>query len=232
MHKYFCVCFMVHILDFPGRPDSQQSACNARDPESIPCWKDPLEKGMATHSSILAWRISMDRGAWWAIVHRVAKSQTRLSDFHSLTHSWSTERIWPVHWPDSALTKTKRKILMDIQSQLKCYLWESSVCMICAKILPFVSKSDTRWYLSIYKFSSVQSLSRVWLFATPWTAAHQASLSITNSRNPPKPISIVSVMPSNHLILCCPLLLLPSIFPSIRVFSSEWVLRIRWPKCS
>ena len=65
---------------------------------------------------------------------------------------------------------------------------------------------------------------------TPWTAACQASLSITNSQSPPKPMSIESVMPSNHLILCCPLLLLPSIFPSIRVFSNESALHIRWPK--
>ena len=78
-------------------------------------------------------------------------------------------------------------------------------------------------------FSSVQSLSRVQLFATPWTAARQASLSITNSRSPPKPMSIESVMPSNNLILCHPLLL-PSIFPSIRVFSSESALHIRSPK--
>ena len=70
------------------------------------------------------------------------------------------------------------------------------------------------------QFSSVQSLSRVWLFATPWTAARQASLSITNSRSLLKLMSIELVMPSNHLILCCPLLLLPSIFPSIRVFSN------------
>ena len=79
-------------------------------------------------------------------------------------------------------------------------------------------------------FSSVQSLSRVWLFATPWTAARQAFLSITNSQSPPKPMSIESVMPSNHLILCCPLLFLPSIFLSIRVFSNESALHIRWPK--
>ena len=79
------------------------------------------------------------------------------------------------------------------------------------------------------QFSSVQSLSRVLLFATPWTAAHQASLSITNSWSLLKLMSIESVMPSNHLILCCPLLL-PSIFPSIRVFSNESVLHIRWPK--
>ena len=76
---------------------------------------------------------------------------------------------------------------------------------------------------------SVQSLSRVWLPATPWTAAHQASLSITNSWSPPKPMSFESVRPSNHLILCHPLLL-PSISPSIGVFSSESALHIRWPK--
>ena len=80
------------------------------------------------------------------------------------------------------------------------------------------------------QFSSVQSLNSVLLFATPWTAVRQASLSITNSRSPPKPKSIESVMPSNHLILCHPLLLLPSIFPSIRVFSNESALPIRWPK--
>ena len=80
------------------------------------------------------------------------------------------------------------------------------------------------------KFSSVQSLSLVWLFATPWTAAHQASLSITNSWSLLKLMSIESVMPSSHLILCHPLLLLPPIPPSIRVFSNESTLRMRWPE--
>ena len=80
------------------------------------------------------------------------------------------------------------------------------------------------------EFSSVQSLSSVRLFATPWTAAHQASLSITNFRSLLKPLSIESVMPSNHLILCRPLLLLSSIFPSIRAFSNESTLHMRWPK--
>ena len=79
-------------------------------------------------------------------------------------------------------------------------------------------------------FSSVQSFSSVQLFATPWMAVHQASLSITNSQSLLKPISIESVMPSIHLILCHPLLLLHSIFPSIRVLSNESVLHIRWPK--
>ena len=78
--------------------------------------------------------------------------------------------------------------------------------------------------------TSVQSLSHVWLFATPWTAAHQASLSISNSQSLLKLMSIELVMPSNHLILCLPLLLPPSIFPIIWVFSNESVLRIRWPK--
>ena len=80
------------------------------------------------------------------------------------------------------------------------------------------------------QLSSVQSLSRVWLFAIPWTAAREASLSFTNCRSLPKPMSIELVMPSNHLILCRSLLLLPSIFPSFRVFSNESALRIRWPK--
>ena len=84
--------------------------------------------------------------------------------------------------------------------------------------------------VSVSLFHSVQSLSRVQLFATPWITARQASLSITNSQSLPKLMSIESVMPSNHLILCHPLLLLSSIFPSIRVFSNESVLCIKWPK--
>ena len=87
------------------------------------------------------------------------------------------------------------------------------------------------FHVSSYsEISSFQSLRCVWLFAIPWTAARQASLSITNSWSSPKPMSIESVMPSNHLILCRPLLLLPSIFPSFRVFSNESALHIRWPK--
>ena len=84
-------------------------------------------------------------------------------------------------------------------------------------------------FIFSFQFSSVQSLSHVRIFATPWTAAHQASLSITNSQTFPKPMSIVSVMLSNHLIFCRPLLLLPPIPPSIRVFSNESALLIRWP---
>ena len=91
------------------------------------------------------------------------------------------------------------------------------------------SLSPPHWRLSPMLLV-VQSLSRVGLFATPWTAARQASLFLTISQSLPKFTSIELVMPSNHLILCCPLLLLPWVFPSIRVFPNELALRIRWPK--
>ena len=95
-------------------------------------------------------------------------------------------------------------------------------CLMCKFTKPLKSVS--------FHFSSVQLLSHVWLFATPWIAARQASLSITNSRSSLKLMSIELVMPSSHLILCCPLLLLPPIPPSIRIFSNESTLRMMWPK--
>ena len=99
-----------------------------------------------------------------------------------------------------------------------------------ATILNSTDLGENTLFSSLFQFSSVQSLSRVRLFATPWTAACQASLSITNSRSLFKLMFIASVMPSDNLILCCPFLLLPSIVASIRVFSNESLLRIRWPK--
>ena len=101
----------------------------------------------------------------------------------------------------------------------------STYYVICTIIILFC-----KWKNYLKKFSSVQLLSHVQLFVTPWTAARQASVSITNSRSLLKLLSIESVLPSNHLILCRPLLLPPSIFPRIRVFSKESVLCIRWPK--
>ena len=102
--------------------------------------------------------------------------------------------------------------------------WQKPMQVLCCALLDMLS------LMCLLDISSVQLLSRVRLFATPWIAARQASLSITNFRNPPKPISIKSVMTSSHLILCRPLLFLPPILPSIRVFSNESALRMRWPK--
>ena len=106
-----------------------------------------------------------------------------------------------------------------IKSQYKCPILIEVFCDHPVAMLSY-----------FLQFSPVQSLSHVWLFETQWTAAHQASLSITNSQSLPKIISIESVMPCSHLILCHPLVPLPSIFPSIRLFSNESALPIRWPK--
>ena len=115
-----------------------------------------------------------------------------------------------------------------LHDSMDCSLPGSSVQGVFqARVLEWVAIAFSG---SVFEITSVQSLSRVQLFSTPWTAAHQASLSITNSQSLLTLMSIESVMPSNHLILCRPLLLLPSIFPSTRVFSNESVLRIRWPK--
>ena len=101
-------------------------------------------------------------------------------------------------------------------------------CLVSNYYLP-VTSNPQLWQQKCLQFSSDQSLSRVWLFVTPWAAAHQAFLSITNPQSLPKPTSVKSVMPFNHLMLCHPLLL-PSIFPNMRVFSNQSALCIRWPK--
>ena len=140
-------------------------------------WEDPLEKEMATHSSILAWKMP-----------------------------WTEE-------PGRLQTIGLQRIRHDRATSLSLSILN-------------------RWYTTYVSHIVVvvQFLSRVLLFVTPWTAACQASLSFTISRSLLKLMFIKSVMPSNHLILCHPLLLPPSIFPSIKVFSNESVLHIRWPK--
>ena len=140
---------------------------------------------MATHPSVLAWRIpgTGEPGGLLSV------------GSHRVRHDWS-----------------------NLVAAAAGFCWGLSV-------------AEVSWYLKcIIQFSLVQSLSRVRLFATPWIAAHQASLSITNSRSSPRLMSIESMMPSSHLILCHSLLLLPPIPPSIRVFSSESTLRMRWSK--
>ena len=112
---------------------------------------------------------------------------------------------------------------MTTSLHYEIFLTSKSVILLCYSVTNVAMSA-------FFCFSSVQSLSHVQLFATPWTAARQASLSITNSWSLLRLMSIESVMPSNYLIFCRPLLLLPSIFPSINVFSNESVLCIRWPK--
>ena len=136
-----------------------------------------------------------------------------------------------------------RRHMWASQAGFSCWVYATFRCFVklllasgslrMSKFMPstgYPTPEDTHPTSSHSSSSSIQSLSCVWLFETPWTAARQASLSITNSRSLPKFRPIESVMPSNRLILCCPLLLLPSIFPSIRVFPNESVLHIRWPK--
>ena len=150
----------------------------------------------------------MDRGAWWATVHRTAQSRTRLNTHITLLLLKLREvrQLTSGHIPRGWCSKDS---LSGLHALKRC---------------PFPG-SATSLFWGWTGFSHVQ------LFVTPWTAACQASLSITNSQSSLKFMSIELVMPSHHLILCRPLLLLPSIFPSIRVFSNESVLCIRWPKC-
>ena len=126
---------------------------------------------------------------------------------------------------------------LSLENKLKgynhrlCFLWiikKFNLELLAAWYRRFAK--NTSLYSSLLAFSSVQLLSRVWLFVTPWIAARQAALSITNSRSSLKLMSIELVMPSSHLILCRPLLLLPPTPPSIRVFSNKSTLRMKWPK--
>ena len=131
----------------------------------------------------------------------------------SSVHSISQARI--LEWV--AISSSRGPFPTSDQTKVS---WIAGSLLLCRWILHRLSK----------QFSSVLSFSCVRLSVIAWTAARQASLSITNFRNFLKFMSIKLVMPSNHLILCCPLLLLPSVFPSIRVFSNESVLHIRWPE--
>ena len=120
----------------------------------------------------------------------------------------NTPRCW------NSLVEVSKRLCLHV-----CLQYKAGICLL-----------DCKENAALLHFSSVQSLSRVWLFVTPWITTHQASLSITNSRSLLKLMSIESVMPSSHLILCRLLRLLPPIPPSIRVFSNESTLPVRWPK--
>ena len=146
--------------------------------------------------------------------------------YRRLRCNWGLEKKESVFWQGS-LTGSQMQaplflLRMTSWDPHRPYTWkelQGSLCFLKVSV-----------HIQILQFSSVQLLSCVIFFATPWTLACQASLSINNLQSPPKPMSIESVMPSNYLILCHLLLLLPSISPSIRVFSTESVLRIKWPK--
>ena len=187
---------------------------------------------MATHSSILAWRTPQteEPGGLQPI-----GSQRVRHDWSGLAHI-HTER----HEDDKGLffiygAGTWRTLLIPLLPRAPSLLSEPSFRFLLRrfKFFQILLINSVFTYINhclFLLFSSVQSLIRVQLFATPWTAARQAPLAISNSWSLLKLMSIESVMPSNHLIFCCPLLLPPSIFPSIRVFSNESVLHIRWPK--
>ena len=164
-----------------------------------------------------------DGGAWWAAVYGVAQSRTRLK------------------WLSSSSIKFNNLCYAEIQEEKHVFhcnqiysLWKIKLFnTVFALSITFCQSLQCAFYWgALLRFisQSVQSLSCVRLFATPWIAAHQASLSITNSQSSHRLTSIESVMPSSHLILCRPLVLLSPIPPSIRVFANESTLRMRWPK--
>ena len=164
----------------------------------------------------------MERGAW--------------SGVHGITKSWT----WMSDWAHICVTRDNLQTVAHLTcvtcngfSLVSKWNWRWKACQYFKEILLSLSNMFWRsltWKGLFWMRRSVLWLSDVWLFATPWTAAHQASLSITNSRMLCKLMSIESVMPSSHLILCRPLLLPPWIFPRIRVFSNKLVLHIRLPK--
>ena len=178
---------------------------------------------MATHSSILTWRIPWRdeprrlHSPWG---HKELDMTECITRSHaSLQQTYINPNLADADYLQCQCTKYRRMCCMKVENYVKFLKIHGSIIRLC-----YV------WYYILITVNSVQSLSCVQLFATPWTTERQASLSITNSQNLPRLMSTELVMPSNHLILCHPLLLLPSIFPNIRVFSNKTALRIRCPK--
>ena len=203
-------------MGFPSGSDGKEFTCNVRDLGSIPGLERSLRERKVYSLQYFCLEISMDeepgklQSMGWQRVGLLSvfhQTNTQLALCICRFHILRFNQPW--------MEKNSRKFRKAILNlpHTGNYLQ----AFILYQILQVI-------------FSSVQSFSRVQIFATPWTVACQVSLSITNSQSLLKLMSLELVMPSNHLILCRPLLLLPSIFPSIRVFSSESVLRIRWPQ--
>ena len=182
----------------------------------------------------------MGREAWYAAVHGFTKSQTQLSDWKEL--NWTETIDWILTDEDVVFTCSKVVSVCWQKSAHRYAISNASLAHGTCWTSQF--RGGLSWWphakfnFLIFHFEigwldfslMVQSLSQIWFFETPWTAAHQASLSSTTFLSLPKLTSIESMMPSNHFILCHPLHLLRSVFPNIRVFFRELVLHIRWPK--
>ena len=192
--------------------------------QSLGC-EDPLEKEKATHSSILAWIIPWTVWSmglqwvghdWWLSIHFISALWARIWDNGDwLRTLQENPNVFPY-------IPTPQGLFITIHpSACHCQSYRAHHIRIACQCRRINGQGS---------FCPVQSLSHVQLFATPWTAACQASQSIINSRSLLKLVSTELVMPSNQLILCSPLLLPPSIFPSMGVFSNESALHIRWPK--
>ena len=194
----------------------KESVCDTGDPGLISGSEDPLEKGMATHSSILAWEIQWTDSPWGC---KESVRHDCVTNTHMYTEVSPLDSAVYIHGKWKVVDQFSFHFFLKIREY-----WGQRAELIQMENISNVER------VRLYS-SSVQSLSCVWLFVTLWTAACRASLSITNSWSLLKLMSIELVMPSNQVILCCPLLL-PSIFPSIGVSSDESVLRIKWPNIS
>ena len=200
--------------------------------------------GSHTHTSWIS--LLMEPGNFYILKLLVSESNWRSQHLQRICFLNSGTRNWALNktfkWSRCTLLlenycwKPPNLQMLQVCTQAGLRISIIDHCALIFSNPEHLSRRGT-WYTEKEKsgcievpFSSVQSLGRVWLFATSWIAAHQASLSITNSRSSLRLTSIESVMPSSQLILCCPLLLLPPIPPSIRVFSNESTLHMKWPK--
>ena len=210
---------MLRYGGFPGGSLVKNPIVGAgdiRDVGSIPGSGRSFEWGNGNPLQYSCLGNPMDRGAWWATVYgfaRVRHDWETWACMHAYLLRYSSGRFIFL-----CFLFIRHKIL-DSLFEINLYQTTKLVCPLDFHCIPSAN----------LHFSSVQSLSSVWRIVAPWTAAHKASLSITTSQSLLKLMSIELVMPSNHLILCRPLLLLPSIFPSIRVFSNKSTLHMRWP---